>query len=99
MKITATSHYSELAKLKEGDGMPMANGWKTREEICKDYGIGKDTFYDWRADCLSYRQYTDAIITVGRKTYIDENRWQAYLKHRSQEQLEKMIDQHLKGVI
>lgn len=75
----------------------MANGWKTPDEICRDYHIKMGTFYLRRKECLSNPDYRDAVIRDGGQiTYIDENLWQKFLRYRSEQYRIKHLDPHLR---
>lgn len=67
----------------------MANGWKTADQIRQAYGFKKTYFYYLKIKCLE-SAYADAIIQPTRSlTYIDENRWQEFMRSLSNEYLEK----------
>lgn len=75
----------------------MANGWKTPQEIMKDYGLEKSAFAERKRDCIANPEYRDAIVQDGRKmTYIIEERWQAYLRYRSEQYRIRMLDPHIR---
>lgn len=77
----------------------MANDWKTPEEICQDYHITMATFYNRRDECLSNPDYRDAVIRDGgKRTYIDENLWQKFLRYRSEQYRIRQLDPHLREV-
>ena len=75
----------------------MANSWKTVPEICADYGIKDKTFYAWADECRTYPEYRDAIICpTGKRTFIDEDKWQAFLRFMSEKRRKKLLDPHLR---
>ena len=75
----------------------MANGWKTPQEIMKDYGLEKSAFAERKRDCIANPEYRDAIVQDGRKmTYIIEEHWQAYLRYRSEQYRIRMLDPHIR---
>lgn len=77
----------------------MANSWKTVPEICTDYGIKDKTFYAWADECRAYPEYRDAIICpTGKRTFVDEDKWQAFLRFMSEERRKKLLDPHLREV-
>lgn len=76
----------------------MANSWKTIDQICDDYNIKQQTFYNWADKCKSYPEYRDAIIQpTGQRTFIDEEKWQGFLRFMSEEHRKKQLDPHLRG--
>lgn len=63
----------------------IANGWKTAKQIQADYQISKSNFYRLKDKCLA-SSFNDALVLVGDKTYVVENRWQDFLMYLSQKQ-------------
>ena len=77
----------------------MANNWKTKKEIMADYGYSEGTFYSRCKECSLLPDYRDAIIRDGgQRTYVDENRFQDFLRYRSEQYRKRMLDPHLKEV-
>lgn len=76
----------------------MANGWKTPEQIQKDYDIEKSAYHNWKTECLA-SPYRDAIIQpTSKRTYIDENKWQEYIKWKSAKRADSHMDKHMKYI-
>lgn len=67
----------------------MANKWKTKEEIIEDYGLSTTGYYRLRAEILASK-YEDAIILVGDKTFIVEERFRDFLIAKSNQRKEEM---------
>lgn len=75
----------------------MANNWRTREQIMKDYNYSQSVFYDRCSECSALPEYRDAIIhDGGQRTYVDENRFQDFLRYRSEQYRLKRLDPHLR---
>ena len=75
----------------------MANNWKTKKEIMTDYGYSEGTFYSRCKECSLLPDYRDAIIhDGGQRTHVDENRFQDFLRYRSEQYRKRMLDPHLK---
>ena len=75
----------------------MANNWKTKKEIMADYGYSEGTFYSRCKECSLLPDYRNAIIhDGGQRTYVDENRFQDFLRYRSEQYRKRMLDPHLK---
>lgn len=69
----------------------LANGWKTQEEIMKDYGYSEPTFNARMQECFASK-YRDAIIYDKSKYgLIDEPRYQEFLKWRTKEKWDKLL--------
>lgn len=66
----------------------IANGWKTAEQIQVDYQMRRSSWQNLKATCLE-SDFSDAIVLVGGKTYVIEDRWQAFLIYLSQKKKEK----------
>lgn len=66
----------------------IANGWKTAEEIQTDYQIKQATWKRLKAACLE-TNFNDAIVLVGGKTYVIEDRWQDFLVYLSRKKKEE----------
>ncbi|WP_260240773.1 hypothetical protein [Limosilactobacillus reuteri] len=76
----------------------MANDRKTKEQIMADYGYSEATFYSRCKECSLLSEYRDAIIhDGGQRTYVDEDRFQDFLRYRSEQYRQRMLDPHLKG--
>lgn len=61
----------------------IANGWKTKDQIMKDYEYSSSVFYD-RMDELSNSPFSDAVMADKSKYgLIQEDRYLAFLKWRS----------------
>lgn len=76
----------------------MANGWKTPKQIQMDYGLSDKNWSKWRQKCEA-SPYRDAIVRVSkRSTFVIEDRWQKFLKWRSEEFYKEHLDPHLRGL-
>lgn len=60
----------------------IANGWKTAEQVQADYQISPASFKRLKATCLESK-YSDAVVLVGGKTYVIEDKWQQFLIYLS----------------
>lgn len=60
----------------------IANGWKTAEQVQADYQISPSSFKRLKATCLESK-YSDAVVLVGGKTYVIEDKWQQFLIYLS----------------
>lgn len=75
----------------------MANNWKTKKEIMTDYGYSEGTFYSRCKECSLLPEYRDAIIhDGGQRTYVDENRFQDFLRYRSEQYRKRQLDPHIR---
>ena len=61
----------------------MANGWKSKLDILADYDLSNTSFERLRKACLA-SDYADAIVVVGEKCYVVEDRFQAFLSYMSE---------------
>ena len=69
---------------------PMANHWRTDEEIKQAYGYKDGTFYNLKRECLT-TPYANAIIQPNKhNTFIDEDLWQKFLKYKSDQYMERI---------
>lgn len=60
-----------------------SNSWRTAEWIKKAYGLSNTVFYELRQKCLATK-YQDAIVQINqKKSFIREDRWQAFLTDMS----------------
>lgn len=71
---------------------------KRSEDKRTDYGYSEATFYSRCKECSLLSEYRDAIIhDGGQRTYVDEDRFQDFLRYRSEQYRQRMLDPHLKG--
>ena len=62
----------------------MANGWKSREQIMKDYGYSEGTFGDRMRECLE-SPYSNAVVSdTSKYAIIIEPLYQKFLMWRSE---------------
>ena len=62
----------------------MANGWKSREQIMKDYGYSEGTFGDRMRECLE-SPYSSAVVSdTSKYAIIIEPLYQKFLMWRSE---------------
>lgn len=77
--------------------MEMANHWRTKEQIMDAYGYSASTFYARCDECWANPDYRDAIIhDGGQKTFVDEDRFQDFLRYRSDNYRKQRLDPHLR---
>lgn len=62
----------------------------TTQEMMKRLDISRSTLTKRKEDCL-HSPYKDAVIyDSSRRIYYDFDRWQEYMRYRSQKRLEEM---------
>lgn len=62
----------------------MANGWKSREQIMKDYGYSEGTFGDRMRECLE-SPYSSAVVSdTSKYAIVIEPLYQKFLMWRSE---------------
>ena len=77
--------------------MEMANHWRTKEQIMDAYGYSSGTFYARCQECWANPDYRDTIIRDGgSKTFVDEDRFQDFLRYRSNNYRKQQLDPHLR---
>ena len=75
----------------------MANNWKTKQQIMNDYGYSEGTFYARCQECWSMPDYRDAIIhDGGAYTFVDEDKFQKFLRYPSEQYRQRQLDPHLR---